>query len=140
MNILFFLTPKSEVAYIKDSYTVEQALKKMEYHRYSAIPIIDKSGCYIGTLTEGDLLWGLREVGKENEDKVMGQNILTIPRRMDNKAVRISADMEEVVLQAMKQNFVPVVDDQNSFIGIVTRKDLINFFYKNYLQKIQQVI
>lgn len=140
MNILFFLTPKSEVAYIKDSYTVEQTLRKMAYHRYSAVPVIDKSGCYIGTLTEGDLLWGLREIGKENEDKVMGENILTIPRHMDNKAVRISADMEEVVLQAMKQNFVPVVDDQNSFIGIVTRKDLINYFYKNYLHKMEKVI
>ena len=58
MNILFFLTPKSEVAYINEDDTLRQALEKMEHHRYSAIPIISRTGRYIGTLTEGDLLWG----------------------------------------------------------------------------------
>ncbi|MFR3072468.1 MAG: CBS domain-containing protein, partial [Paeniclostridium sp.] len=60
MNILFFITPKSEVAYIYDDYTMRQALEKMEYHRYSAIPIINRSGEYVGTITEGDLLWYLK--------------------------------------------------------------------------------
>ena len=55
MNILFFLTPKSEVAYISEEDTLRQALEKMEYHKYSAIPIISRTGRYIGTLTEGDL-------------------------------------------------------------------------------------
>ena len=40
MNILFFLTPKSEVAYISEEDTLRQALEKMEHHKYSAIPII----------------------------------------------------------------------------------------------------
>ena len=60
MNILFFLTPKSEVAYISEEDTLRQALEKMEYHKYSAIPIISRTGRYIGTLTEGDLLWGIK--------------------------------------------------------------------------------
>ena len=60
MNILFFITPKSEVAYIYDDYTMRQALEKMEYHRYSAIPIINRNGEYVGTITEGDLLWALK--------------------------------------------------------------------------------
>ena len=62
MNILFFLTPKSEVAYIYDTDSLRQALEKMENHRYSAIPIIGKEdGRYIGTLTEGDLLWNIKD-------------------------------------------------------------------------------
>ena len=40
MNILFFLTPKSEVAYINDDDTLRQALEKMEHHKYAAVPII----------------------------------------------------------------------------------------------------
>ena len=58
MNILFFLTPKSEVAYISEDDTLRQALEKMEYHKYSAVPIVSRTGRYVGTLTEGDLLWG----------------------------------------------------------------------------------
>ena len=62
MNILFFLKPKSELAYIKDYHTLRQALEIMEYHKYASVPIIDKEGKYVGTITEGDLLWGLKEL------------------------------------------------------------------------------
>ena len=60
MNILFFLTPKCEVAYIYEDETLRQALEKMEYHKYSAVPIISRTGRYIGTITEGDMLWGIK--------------------------------------------------------------------------------
>ena len=63
MNILFFLTPKSDVAYIYDNYSLRQVLEKMEYHKYSCIPVIGVDGKYVGTITEGDLLWGLKERG-----------------------------------------------------------------------------
>ena len=61
MNILFFLTPKSEVAHIYEDDTVRQALDKMEGFRYSTIPLLSKDGTYVGTITEGDLLWGIRK-------------------------------------------------------------------------------
>ena len=51
MNILFYLVPKSEVMYLYDDFSLRQALEKMEYHKYSAVPIINKAGNYVGTLT-----------------------------------------------------------------------------------------
>ena len=60
MNIAFFLTPKLEVIYESVEGSMGQALKSMEKHGYSAIPLIDKAGRYVGTLTEGDLLWKLK--------------------------------------------------------------------------------
>ena len=36
--------------------------------------------------------------------------------------------MEELLSAAMNQNFIPVVDDLGTFIGIVTRKDIIRYF------------
>ena len=61
MNILFFLRPKSEVAYIYDYHTLRQALEIMEYHKYSSVPILNREGKYVGTITEGDLLWSLKK-------------------------------------------------------------------------------
>ena len=55
MNLLFFLTPKTEVAFLYDDFTLRQAIEKMEYHRYSAIPILNRKGEYVGTITEGDI-------------------------------------------------------------------------------------
>ena len=38
MNILYFIKPKAELAYVYDDYTVRQTLEKMEHHKYASIP------------------------------------------------------------------------------------------------------
>ena len=116
MNILFFLTPKEKVSHIFNDDTLRQVVEKMEFHGYSAIPLLDKEGKYIGTITEGDLLWYL---------KYHDFPITDIERKRDNNAVNIQVSMEELFEKATNQNFVPVVDDNNVFIGIITRKDII---------------
>lgn len=128
MNILFFLTPKNEAAYVYDSDTLRQALEKMEYHRYSAVPIIGKEdGQYIGTLTEGDLLWHIKEQGDLSLREAEDIPIMSIARRRDNEPVDADVNMEDLLNKAMNQNFVPVIDDRKRFIGLITRKDLIQY-------------
>ena len=60
MNIAFFLLPKSEVITTTPQATLRQTLERMEYHRYTAVPILSDDGHYVGTVTEGDLLWFLK--------------------------------------------------------------------------------
>ena len=128
MNILFFLTPKSEVAYMHDDESLRQVLEKMEYHKYSAVPIISRQGTYVGTITEGDLLWYIKNQLDLNLQEARRILITNVPRRSDNTPVSIDSNMEDLLDKAMKQNFVPVLDDKKSFIGIVTRKDIMKYF------------
>ena len=100
MNILFFLTPKSDVAYIYDNYSLRQVLEKMEYHKYSCIPVIGVDGKYVGTITEGDLLWGLKERGAFDLKKAEEVPIRSFERRMDYAPVRIDSDMEDLLDKA----------------------------------------
>lgn len=132
MNILFFLTPKSEVAYINEDDTLRQALEKMEYHKYSAVPIISRTGKYIGTITEGDLLWGIKNQFNLDLKGAERIPITTIRRRSDNRPVKADSDMEDLLGKAMNQNFVPVLDDQKCFIGIITRRDIMRYFSERY--------
>lgn len=125
MNILFFLTPKEKVAHVDEDDTVRQALEKMEYHGYSAIPLLGKEGKYIGTITEGDLLWFFKTCDFPDIHTMEVIPITRIERKRDNTAVNIQVSMEELFDKVTNQNFVPVVDDQNVFIGIITRKDVI---------------
>ena len=129
MNILFFLTPKSEVAYIYEDYTMRQALEKMEHHRYSAIPIINDEGKYVGTITEGDLLWTLKNDFSLDLKSVEDVPIMDIKRRMDNSPVSVNANIEDLISKSMNQNFVPVIDDQKTFIGIIKRRDILEYCY-----------
>ena len=130
MNILFFLTPKSEVIYVNEEDTVGQAMDTMEKYKYSAVPIITKVGRYAGTLTEGDLLWGLKNKTDLVQKGLEKVRITEIPRRSDNQPVLVNADMEDLLGKIMNQNFVPVLDDQKNFIGIITRKDVISYLCK----------
>ncbi|MBP3929653.1 MAG: CBS domain-containing protein [Peptostreptococcaceae bacterium] len=133
MNVLFFLTPKSEVAYIYDDYTMRQTLEKMEYHRYSSIPIINKKGEYVGTMTEGDLLWSIKNDFDLNLKSLEDICISSVRRKMDNKPISVNANIEDLVSKSMNQNFVPVIDDQNIFIGIIKRRDIIDYCYNKIL-------
>ena len=131
MNILLFLTPKREVEYLFDDYSIRQALEKMEYHRYSAIPILNREGKYVGTLTEGDILWYIKNKHNLNIYEAENIKIIDIPRHHDNKPVSASTELKDIFDTAMNQNFMPVIDDGHYFIGIITRKKIMNYLAKN---------
>ena len=126
-NILFFLTPKAMCAFLYDDFTVRQALEKMESAGYAALPILNREGEYVGTLKEGDLLWALKNMCKMDMKQAEANKIMDITRRKDNVPVRVTTSMQELVERASYQNFVPVVDDKNAFIGIVTRRAIIRY-------------
>ena len=138
MNILFFLTPKNEVAYIYNDFTLRQALEKIEHYRYSAVPIINHEGKYVGTITEGDILWGIKSHFVDNIRRAEDITISDIKRKLDNQAIDINADIEDLVMMSTNQNFIPVTDDNGVFIGIITRKNIIQYCYDMYIKKEQK--
>ena len=135
MNVLFFLKPKGELAYLYEDHTLRQGIEKLERSGFTAIPVISRSGEYIGTITEGDFLWTLKN--KFSLDLKMAEDvpIQTVKRRMRFDPISIDSNMEDLVSKARNQNFVPVIDDKKIFIGIVTRKDIIDFCYQDYIEK-----
>ena len=130
MNILFFYTPKSDVAYIFENETLRQTLEKMEHRKFSCIPILNPDGKYVGTISEGDLLWGMKTLNVPGLKEAESISIMAIPRRATYKAVHADSDMEDLLDKAINQNYVPVVDDQGYFIGIINRKEIIKYCYK----------
>ncbi len=130
MNLLFFMTLKQDVVFVYEDWTVRQALEKMEKYRYSTVPVLARDGRYVGTLTEGDLLWGIRRLQKEKNLEVEEMPLSGIPRRRDYEAVpAATTGMEQLLAAATNQNFVPVVDGRNNFIGLVRRNAILQYFY-----------
>ena len=126
-NILFFLLPKAMCAYLYDDYTIRQALEKMESANYAALPILNRRGEYRGTLTEGDVLWAMKNMCYMDMRQAEARRIMEISRRKDNIPVRVNTSMHELIDRASTQNFVPVVDDKEAFIGIITRRSIIKY-------------
>ena len=130
MNIAYFLKTKGEVSYLYDDFTLRQGLEKMRNHGYTAIPVLSTNNKYIGTISEGDFLWFLMDDGKEQTHKINMKSIEDIKirdvfKKGKNPSVRITATMDEMLMRATDQNFIPVVDDRDYFIGIITRRDVM---------------
>jgi CBS domain. len=132
MNIAYFLKTKAEVMYLYENFTLRQGLEEMRKYGYTAVPVLSRDDKYIGTISEGDFLWFLVDDRKEqlfktnlnNIDKIQIKDIF---KKGKNPSVRITATMDELMGRAMDQNFVPVVDDRNYFIGIITRRDIMRY-------------
>ena len=136
MNIVLFLRPKATVAYLHEHNTLRQGLEKMRAHGYTAIPVIAEDGRYVGTVSEGDFLWHMLDWDTYDIKAQEEFLIHDILRKQWNPAVRVDATMDDLLLRVMEQNFVPVIDDRGLFMGIITRKDVIKYFYDQSHQPI----
>ena len=130
MNLLFFLTPKQDVLYIYEDFTLRQTLEKWANQRYATIPVLRRNGEYLGTMTEGDLLWGIKNTHGLDLESSEEVPISSFARRRDYKAVPVTTSMNELFSAVLDQNFVPVVDDRNVFIGLVRRSSVMQYFLK----------
>ena len=127
MNVLFFLTTKDSVTYVTETDNIGSVLDKMRESGFTAIPLLGKDGRYIGTITEGDLLWALKNICYMDMRQAEAHRIMEIYRRKDNVPVRVTTSMHELIDRASTQNFVPVVDDKDAFIGIVKRSSIVQY-------------
>ena len=134
MNILFFLTPKSEVDYIEEEASVLGTVRKMYECSFSEIPVVSRTGKYAGTIKSGDILSYLFENGDVMLYGSDDIGISGIRKVRDNKAVNINCQIEDMVDKILRQNFVPVVDDEDNFIGIITRRAVVKYLHDYYVK------
>ena len=137
MNILKLLKPKACTDYLYDDCTVRQALEKMRHNGFTAIPVIDKDGSYVKTVTEGDFLWFMLNHDIADPKEMEEYSVNDLPQRVNVKPVYVYSTIEDLILLSMNQNFVPVIDDRKVFIGIVTRRDILQYCY-NTLEELDQ--
>jgi len=115
-SIVFLLTPKSKISTLAQEYTIRQCLEKMKHYGYSAMPVLNEKGEYVGTVSEGDFLWHLLEKGEYSIETQEEYTLSNIIRVTWNMPIKIDAKLDVVLSQVMDQNFVPVIDDRGMFM------------------------
>lgn len=131
MNIPSLLIPKANVEYVRTKDSIEFALDIFRRNSYSAVPVINSDGIYRGTITEGDFLYYIMDNPDADLKKVKVRNIL---REDFYEAVKITASIDKLLIKCLDQNFVPVTDDRDVFVGIVTRKVIFKNIYEEQLK------
>lgn len=119
---------RSESGMIIDPVTIApdakiaDALELMKQYRIGGIPVTDSSGKLIGILTNRDLRF---EINTERpvQEIMTKDNLITAEKGTDLAKAKS-------ILQEHKIEKLPVVDDDNKLIGLITFKDILKV--KNY--------
>ncbi|HRF71004.1 MAG TPA: CBS domain-containing protein [Candidatus Pelethenecus sp.] len=132
MNILSLLTPKENTFYLDTHSTIRQALEKYDYHKFTVVPLIDKEGHYVESVSEGDILRFIKNNKNFNLQQAEDILLCEIEKYRSYKALQVSCSMVDVFILSLDQNFIPMIDDRGMFIGIIKRKDIIGYFIDRY--------
>jgi CBS domain-containing protein len=126
MNVAFFLIPKSHVAYLMEGSSLRQGMDKLRRHGYTAIPVVGQDGRYLGSINEGDFLWNIMSMGSLEQTDLEAARIDDIVSDR-TPPVTVNTPLGELMEHLLDQNFVPVVDDRDMFMGIVTRRSVMAY-------------
>jgi CBS domain-containing protein len=126
MNIIRYMQRKNDHSFLYDDSTVQQALDFLRDYDFNAVPVIDKTGRYLGTISESDILWHIVDCGGcEGSGK---DRIRSFLRKSTVPALAITASDDEIRRAALRCDFVPIVDDRGMFVGIVSDKSINQYF------------
>ena len=128
-NVFFFLKAKNSVKYLYDNISVEDGLALMRKHKYTAMPIINKEGVYVGTITEGDFLWYLLDHPSIHKEDLEQMEIRELIRGDFTPPVQIDVPVDQLFAQSLKQNFVPEVITQVNIYNFKTARFSGCFLY-----------
>lgn len=127
MNIVRIMKPAVNTVSLRSSHTVRQGLEIMRRQGYTAIPVQDDEGVYVGCITEGDFLWFLLKERVADLRELEKYPVADLVRKDFCPALSITAGEDEIIELITHQNFLPVVDDRGCLCGLVTRGAVMEF-------------
>jgi predicted transcriptional regulator len=133
---------KSSEKKLKDIFIVKNTRNGKEIFRtpirQEAIKICDQNPCniiinregeFVYTISADDILFDI--LSRDSFSMLSSENIKidNVRKRRIFNTISVNNDIEDLISISLKQNYIPVVDDRNKFIGIITRQDIIKHFY-----------
>ncbi|NLM19331.1 MAG: CBS domain-containing protein [Clostridiaceae bacterium] len=128
-NLLLFddnelIIPADAVATVRTENTLLHAMMILSTVGYSSIPVIDNQHRLHGVVSLPLVIEGVKNQISYDWDKLSEKKVAEIIC-YDFSVVHEDADLEDVLHQMINHNFVCVVGDNNQFLGIITRKNIL---------------
>ena len=124
MNIFGIMIPKQMLTYLYADDPLDTAVKELINSGYTAVPVIDRSGVYLGVVSEGNFLNMVMECGR---DKLFEHTVGEIISEDKEAFIINTVSKEEIMEKILDRNFLSIVDDRKCFVGIITRKSIIKY-------------
>ncbi len=126
LHVAYYMTGKT--ISFKKEMTVETAVEKLLKSEYIGGPVLDDSGHVIGWLSEQDCLNKMIAASYYCELIALVEDIMNEPCL----TVKVDHNIVDLALQMLKTTpkIYPVVDDNNVFLGLITRKNVLKAINK----------
>lgn len=130
MKAFDLIIPKNKVEFLYSDITVGDALRKIGKKKFAMVPVLERrSERYLYSLSSSDILFELLKKGdiQACKDEMLSEvtiDRLIVPCQKDT-------DLASIADLAISQNFVPIVDNNGAFLGIVTRRAILDYFISN---------
>lgn len=117
-----YMVKRAENGMISNPVTIQKganvgaALALMAEYKIGGIPVVDNEGRLVGIVTNRDLRFQ-RDMTLKIDEVMTSENLVTTSR---NTNLEVAAD----ILQQHKIEKLPVVDEDNKLIGLLTYKDI----------------
>ena len=118
-----YLIPADELAIFIDTHNSDHVMLLLVNNGYSRVPVITKDKKYVGTISIADIMsyqvkhqlteWELNQMD-------IGQMVNT-----KIKTIRKEADLTGIMHLLVDYPFLPVLDDDQQFLGIITRRSIL---------------
>lgn len=155
MKIKDFMIKKPIVLQADD--TVKDLLQTMVTNRIGGVPIVDEGNHLMGVVTDGDALRHLNPklltgygfmidvfayLREELDESLTYKSETVLKDIMKTKvyAVTENADLEEALRLLSEHSFkkIPVVNEFNEVVGIISRGDVIKKLSEQMLEKLEK--
>ncbi|MBP2623408.1 cyclic-di-AMP-binding protein CbpB [Streptococcus oricebi] len=118
-----FLTPAADLAVLIDSHNVDHAILLLSQMTYSRVPVVTADKKFVGTISLTDILSYQMQHDLPDQE-FMSMDIVYMTKK-DVPKLEVNYSLTKVLHQLVDTSFLPVVDEGNTFMGIITRKSIL---------------
>ena len=112
------------VATLTDTNNLEHALLVLTNIGYSKIPVLNKEQQLVGLISLSNVVSEMFDTESINPERLAKVQVSDV---MDKnvKATMLPFNIEKILNLLVDSNFIPVVDEKEKFLGIITRKEIL---------------
>ena len=118
-----FLTPAENLAVLIDTHNADHAILLLSQMTYTRVPVVTDKKEFVGTIGLRDILAYQMEQGLSQE--AMADTDIVYMTKKDAAVVSPDYTLTDVLHKLVDESFLPVVDEEGLFQGIITRKSIL---------------
>ena len=118
-----FLTPAENLAVLIDTHNADHAILLLSQMTYTRVPVVTDEKEFVGTIGLRDIL--AYQMEQDLSQEAMADTDIVHMTKKDVAVVSPDYTLTDVLHKLVDESFLPVVDKDGIFQGIITRKSIL---------------